>query len=161
MLAPEARQFFPLAWKMFTLALYNYQMKYLFLLLISAAFLFSCSEKKDSNQQTAMDVGRTFIRASLDGNFDAAAPLLLDDAQNKQAFESFRAYFTNLPEAERNQYKTANYDINKYEDINDSTAIINYSNSYMKKPMEIKLVRVTNKWLVDFKYTFSGNLPIN
>jgi hypothetical protein len=47
------------------------------------------------------------------------------------------------------------------EEVNDSTSIINYSNTYMNKPMEIKLVRENKKWVVDFKYTFSGNLPIN
>jgi hypothetical protein len=31
----------------------------------------------------------------------------------------------------------------------------------MKKPMEIKVVRVNKEWKIDFKYTTSGNLPIN
>ena len=66
-----------------------------------------------------------------------------------------------LPEEKRKKYKEASYNINKFEDVNDSTAIINYSNSYMNKPMEIKLVRANKIWAVDFKYTFSGNLPIN
>lgn len=136
-------------------------MRYFLLIFASLITLISCQQKKDNDPTSAMEVGRTFIRASLDGNFKTAEPLILNDPENRQAFESFEKYFEDLPEAQRNQYKTANYNINKYEDINDSTAIINYSNSYMNKPMEIKLVRVDKKWLVDFKYTFSGNLPIN
>gem|GEM_PF-3928667 len=31
----------------------------------------------------------------------------------------------------------------------------------MKKPMEIKLIRTEGNWLVDFKYTIAGNLPID
>jgi hypothetical protein len=27
--------------------------------------------------------------------------------------------------------------------------------------MEIKIIRQTNEWNVDFKYTYSGNLPID
>ena len=48
-----------------------------------------------------------------------------------------------------------------YEDVNDSITIINYSNSYMNKPLEIKVVKEDHKWQVDFKYTYSGNLPID
>ncbi len=121
----------------------------------------ACQSKKTTPGSSAMEVGRSFIRASLDGDFKTAEPLLLPDVENRQAFESFKKYFSDLPESQRNQYKTANYNINKYEDINDSTTIINYSNSYMNKPMEVKLVRIKDNWLVDFKYTVSGNLPIN
>ena len=56
---------------------------------------------------------------------------------------------------------SADYNINKYLDINDSTAIINYSNSYMNKPMEIKLLHQNNEWDVDFKYTYSDSIPNN
>jgi hypothetical protein len=136
-------------------------MKYYSLLFACSILLISCKQKKTESPATAMEVGRSFIRASLDGDFKTAEPLILSDVENRQAFESFKNYFAQLPEAQRNQYKTANYNINKYEDVNDSTTIINYSNSYMNKPMEIKLVRIENKWLVDFKYTVSGNLPIN
>ena len=135
-------------------------MKY-FLLNLSFALVFTACQRKKETSNSAMDVGRTFIRASLDGDFKTAEPLILPDPENNQAFGSFKQYFSELPEAQRQQYKSANYNINKYEDINDSTAIINYSNSFMNKPMEIKLVRTDNKWLVDFKYTVSGNLPIN
>ena len=144
------------------LALQFVTMKYFLLFFSFLIIATACNEKKDSSPATAMDVGRTFIRASLDGDFKTAEPLILSDPENEQAFESFKQYFSELPEAQRAQYKSANYNINKYEDINDSTAIINYSNSFMNKPMEIKLVRADgNKWLVDFKYTVSGNLPIN
>jgi hypothetical protein len=46
-------------------------------------------------------------------------------------------------------------------EVNDSTTVINYSNDYMNKPMEIKVIRSNNEWKVDFKYTYSGNLPID
>lgn len=124
--------------------------------------MYSCSEKKDARPATALDTGREFIRASLDGNFTAAEALLLKDSQNTQLFESYKLYYNRLSQEKKNNYKSASYTINKYEDINDSTTIINYSNSYMNKPMEIKVVKIPgNEWDVDFKYTYSGNLPIN
>ena len=124
--------------------------------------IYSCSEKKEARPATALDTGREFIRASLDGNFTGAEALLLKDSQNIQLFESYKMYYNRLSQEKKNNYKSASYNINKYEDANDSTTIINYSNSYMNKPMEIKVVRNhNNEWGVDFKYTYSGNLPIN
>jgi hypothetical protein len=107
-----------------------------------------------------MDTGREFIRASLDGNFGDAETLLLKDTQNIQLFDSYKTFYKRLPADEKSNYKTASYEINKYLDVNDSTAIINYSNSFMKTPMEIKLVRSNKNWAVDFKYTYAGNVPI-
>lgn len=135
--------------------------------LIAALFvligIFSCNEKekKVNSLNTAMDVGSAFIRNTLDGDLDAASKLLLNDNENQQLFDSYKVSFERLPKEEKKHYKDANYTINKFLEVNDSTTIINYSNDYMKKPMEIKVVRVNKEWKIDFKYTTSGNLPIN
>lgn len=131
----------------------------LFLFLLG--MVYSCSEKKPARPATALDTGREFIRASLDGNFKNAEALLLKDSQNIQLFESYKMYYNRLPEEKKNNYKKASYNINKYADLDDSNTIINYSNSYMNKPMEIKVVNSNKEWNVDFKYTYSGNLPID
>ena len=109
----------------------------------------------------ALDTGRAFIRASLDGDFRTAEQYLLKDSQNIDLFESYKTFYSRLSNEKKSNYKSASYDINKYLDVDDSTTIINYSNSYMKKPMEIKLVRRNGAWSVDFKYISSGNLPID
>ena len=100
-----------------------------------------------------MDTGRDFIRASLDGNFEAANALLLQDQQNMEMFQSYKIFYDKLPADKKKGYKEASYEINKYTDVNDSMSLINYSNSYMHQPMDIKVVRMNGKWLVDFKYT--------
>ncbi|MEJ7627773.1 MAG: hypothetical protein WKF35_12990 [Ferruginibacter sp.] len=130
-------------------------------LLLFTGLIYSCSENKTIRPTTSLDTGREFIRASLDGNFVIAQELLLKDSQNMQLFESYKLYYDRLPQDKKNNYKNASYTINKYSDIDDSTTIINYSNSYMNKPLEIKVVRSNAIWNVDFKYTYSGNLPIN
>ena len=135
-------------------------MRHVFLFLLSAVMFLSCANNTEKHPQTALDTGRDFIRASLDGDFKNAESLLLKDTQNIQLFDSYKAYYERLPADKKNHYKEASYDINKFVDINDSTSIINYSNSFMKKPMEIKLVRVNKVWGVDFKYTYSGNAAI-
>jgi hypothetical protein len=135
-------------------------MKSVFLFILSSILILSCNNNDKKRPQTAMDTGREFIRASLDGNFGDAETLLLKDTQNIQLFDSYKTFYKRLPADEKSNYKTASYEINKYLDVNDSTAIINYSNSFMKTPMEIKLVRSNKNWAVDFKYTYAGNVPI-
>jgi hypothetical protein len=123
--------------------------------------LISCNENKKAKPLTALDTGREFIRASLDGDFENAEEFLLADENNKQFFESYKSYYNRLPKQDKQKYKEASYEINKLMELNDSTVIINYANSYMHKPMEIKIIKKDNKWAVDFTYTSSGNLPIN
>lgn len=128
---------------------------------IGFSLLLACNNNKEIKPETAMDAGRSFIRASLDGDFKTTETLLLKDSENSQLFESYKRTYSNLDETKKKEYKEASYNINKFEELNDSTTIINYSNSYMKKPMEIKLIRTEGNWLVDFKYTIAGNLPID
>jgi hypothetical protein len=131
--------------------------KILLVLFITCSFL-SCSTKNEARPQTALDTGREFIRASLDGNFKTAESLLLKDTQNIQLFERYKSFYSHLPGDQKQKYKEAEYTINKYTDVNDSVSTITYSNSYMNKPMDIKIIRADNTWKVDFKYTYGPGL---
>lgn len=133
-------------------------MKYLFTLFVSLT-LFACNNE-DAYPETAMDTARAFIRSSLDGEFEKAELLLLNDQESVDIFKSYKRYYEKMPAETKMNYKKSNFQINEFLDVNDSTTIINYSNNYMNKPMEIKLVRNQERWKVDFKYTTSGNLPI-
>jgi hypothetical protein len=128
-------------------------------LVLCIVFL-SCGQKHD-RPSTALDTGRAFIRSSLDGDFENAETLLLKDSQNLQLFDYYKTTYNRLSQEKKDRYKASSYNINKYEDLNDSITIINYSNTYLNKPMEIKVVRNDKQWSVDFKYTISGNLPID
>lgn len=129
--------------------------------ILSFFLLYSCNNEKGIRPATALDTGREFIRASLDGDFETTEKLLLKDTQNLQLFESYKMLYERMPAENKKNYKAASYEINKYLDLDDSTTIINYSNSYMNKPMEIKVVRRDKIWSIDFKYISSGNLPID
>ena len=124
------------------------------LLLIQLA---SCKQKEEKQPETALDAGREFIRTSLNGDFDKASTFLLQDAQNEQLFDSYKIFYRKLSPENKKGYKDASYEIHSYTDLDDSTTIINYSNNFMNKPMDIKLVHMNKKWVVDFKYTYSGN----
>ncbi len=122
--------------------------------LLAVILIVSCKHK--GRPTTAMDTGRDFIRATLDGNFDDAGSLLYKDSFNIQYFDSYTQMYDRLPDDEKKNYKNADYTINKYTEQGDTASIINYSNSYMKKPQDIKVVYKNGEWLVDFKYTVSN-----
>lgn len=131
------------------------------LLFITICFFVGCKPSTETSELSALETGRQFIRASLDGNFKIAEPLILKDSINQQQFDRFETFYRKMPEEDRNKYKSSSYEINKFLEVNDSVTIINYSNSFMQKPMEVKLIRIDKSWMVDFKYTASGNLPID
>jgi hypothetical protein len=116
---------------------------------------FSCNEQEENKRPTnAMDVGREFIRTTLDGDFKKAEELLLKDSLNLEMFDKYEKFYANKLTSEVKQgYKKASYNINKLEDVNDSTVIINYSNTYMNKPTNIRIVKRDKLWSVDFEYT--------
>ncbi|UAY51142.1 hypothetical protein [Ferruginibacter albus] len=119
----------------------------------AALFILSCSSKKE-RPTTALDTGRAFIRATLDGDFDEAKTLLYSaDTGNVQLFDLYKMQYERSSGADKNSYKSADIIVNTYNDLNDSTAIINYANSYKKTPLEIKVIKKSGLWQVDFKHT--------
>jgi len=131
-------------------------MKSLLSVLLSLCLLLSCSGGKDKYPETAIDAGRSFIRASLNGDFEKARTFMLTNDENTGYFDSFRRYYDRLPDEEKENYRKASYEINKITEVNDSATLINYSNSYMHKPMDILVVRKEGKWMIDFGYTYRG-----
>jgi hypothetical protein len=131
-------------------------MKSLLSIVLSLCLLLSCSGGKEKYPETALDAGRSFIRASLNGDFEKARTFMLRNDENAGYFDSFRRYYDRLPEQEKENYRKASYEINKITEVNDSATLINYSNSYMHKAMDILVVRKEGKWMIDFRYTYRG-----
>jgi len=133
--------------------------KYLAFVILTAS-IFACNsgdEKKTA--VTDIEVANAFVRGLLDNNFKAAEQYLLKDEINTQIFERFKNQYSHKDKATLEEYKKAYIKVNETSYVTDSIFIFNYSNSYSLKDKTIlKLVRINNKWLVDLKYTFSGNL---
>jgi hypothetical protein len=122
------------------------------------ATLFSCNSSATKTPVTDTDVATTFIRAVLDNDFITAEKYLLNDEANQQYFKSFQQQYKLNPKTELEKYKAADIIVNTLTPLGDSVTIINYSNSYKKEVKKnIKLVRSSGKWLIDFKYTFAVN----
>jgi hypothetical protein len=134
-------------------------MKFTLLLsLICCLAITSCNtEKKSPN--TDIEVAREFIKNILESNFKDAETFVLKEETNLQFFELFKKEFESKSKSELESFKNADIIINEISPISDSVSIINYSNSFKKdNTNKLKMVRVNGQWMVDLKYTFSGNL---
>ncbi len=132
--------------------------KIIFTILISACFFISCnSENKTPHFDDPLQSGREFIEASLKGDYPQAKKYILPDSINLMYFDRAATVYHNMSAPDKQGYKNANIIINPTEKISDSVSVINYSNTYKNQPLKIKMVKTSDKWLVDFKYTFSEN----
>lgn len=132
--------------------------KKIFLPLLLAAVLLACNNKTKKTPVTDVEVATTFVRNLLDNNFIEAEQYLLKDETNNQIFERFKKQYSEKDKAILEKYKEADIIVNETSYLTDSVYIFNYSNSYSRTDKTIlKLLRIDNKWLVDLKYTFSGN----
>ncbi|MFT3749834.1 MAG: DUF4878 domain-containing protein [Agriterribacter sp.] len=129
-----------------------------FIVSLFTIFLFSCSGTDNYKKpDDPLEAGREFIEAALDGDMKKARVFILKDAANERLFDEIEKKYKGFSAEEKAAYKDASIRVNKSQNLNDSTTIINYSNSYKKENNQIKLVKQNNEWWVDFKYTFTGD----
>jgi hypothetical protein len=134
-------------------------MKKITLIATVLLMMMSCSDddrKVDGGApENEVDAARDFIRAALDGKFDEARKLMVDDSINQQDLDvSERLYKERMSPEEKAQYKGASIHIYEAPKVNDSTTIVYYANTYRNQKDSLKVIRRDNKWLVDFKYIF-------
>lgn len=127
-------------------------------------FLSACGneerDRSDATQTTESDVdaARNFIRTALDGRYDKLRPMVLQDSANLALIEITQmAYQSRMSPADKQGYRDASINIHNVETVNDSTTIVNYSNSYKKEKADLKVVRLNGAWLVDFKHSFPAD----
>lgn len=131
------------------------------LLILSLVVFWSCSNDGDgySKPENALDAGRSFIEQSLKGKFNNAKQYMLQDEENSYWLAKWSQEFSKKTEQEKTAFSTASINILEIADVvPDSVTIIHYTNSYKNVPQKIKVIKHENDWVVDFKYTFSGNL---
>jgi Domain of unknown function (DUF4878) len=118
----------------------------------------SCSGPEGFKKpEDALDAAREFVRAVLDGDYKRAELYVLPEEEDMRLFLRYKDYMKNQPEKERLGLKSSSILVNKVEALNDSVSIINYSNSFSKKPIDIMVVKKEGEWWIDFSYTFSGD----
>ncbi len=121
--------------------------------------LLACNTNTKKAPVTDVEVATAFIRDILDNKFKEAEEFLLKDETNRQYFDRFQQNYHTQDKDKLEKYKEADIIVNEVSYITDTVCIFNYSNSYSRtEKTKLKLVRIDNRWLVDLKYTFSGNL---
>jgi len=134
-------------------------MKFFLAAVTFVSVLLSCSGNKEyPRAENAFDAGREFIDGCLKGDFDKASFYMLKDEDNKARLLKLQADYKFKSKSDKQQYHDASINILDDEEVDDHTHIINYKNSYDHIARKVKVILQGNDWLVDFKYTFNGNL---
>jgi Domain of unknown function (DUF4878) len=129
------------------------------LFIFSVILALVACEQERVRPDDALETAREFVRSSLDGDYKWANELLLKDSVNSYELEVLeKKYNTQMSESEKDGFKKASIIIHSVENASDSVVIVNYSNSFKKLPLPLKVVKKDGKWQVDLNYTFTGNL---
>lgn len=133
-------------------------MKKLALFLIVALSIYACQQKRERPAE-ALDTAREFIRSSLDGDYHWARELMIKDSLNLYELDIIeKKYNDEMSKKDKEGYKSSSIIIHSIDNVSDTVVIVNYSNSYKKKQMPVKVIKRDGIWQVDFNYTFTGNL---
>jgi hypothetical protein len=117
------------------------------------------SEADYKKPETDLQAATDFIRFSLNGNFKFARYLLVNDSTNDNYMKMVEEKYKQSSLNKRDSMRNSNINIHEVAVVaKDSLSIVNYSNSYSNKPFKVKVLKQNGDWLIDLKYTFSGNL---
>lgn len=126
----------------------------LFVIFMSVT-LISCMEDEEIKLNDPLNSGRGFIESALKGDYVKADKYLLQDSTNQQYLEGLIDFNKNSNKEERENYRNASIIVDSLVQVSDSVNILYYKNSFKKEASKLKMVRVSNDWLVDFKYSFT------
>ena len=129
-------------------------------LIIFSILLFAGCNSKKELPNTDIEVAKTFVKYVLENDFNEAASLVTNDAVNNSYLKQIeKSQQEKWSKDEVEQYKNADVIIFEVSNVNDTISIINYANSFkVLEKSKVKVVKINGQWMVDLKYTFSGNL---
>lgn len=127
--------------------------------LIGLLYLFLTACKNDDKQkqttsESNIDAARNFIRAALDGKFKEARFFMFNDSVNTNYMDVAERSFQRADQSIKDGYRSSSIRIQKKIDMNDSTTIVIYSNSFKNDHDTLKVLKINNQWLVDLKYLY-------
>ncbi len=126
-----------------------------FVSLIIIATACKSKDKPAGKSENYADAARNFIRAALDGKFSEASSFMLQDSINLNWLEVAERSYEKADQSIKNGYRASSIRIHQpILNVNDSTSIVIFSNSYKNDPDTLKVTRVNGNWLVDLKYLY-------
>lgn len=140
------------------------QKKAYVLLVLLHGFIACNDGDRNANSNSSdndIDAARNFIQAALVGDFDRAKVFMVNDSLNNEHIDAIQRLNERQEKDEKEKYQTASIRIHQNRNVDDSTSIIYYSNSFKNKIDSLKVIKTDGKWLVDFKYIFhkTDSLP--
>ncbi len=121
------------------------------------------NDRSDTTQtsENEVDAARNFIRLALDGKWEDARQLVVDDSLNKAYMDlTQQNYQQRMDLATRTAYRNASIIIKNVDEQSDSVSVVHYANSYRKQDDSVKVVRRGERWLIDLKYSFPATKAV-
>ncbi len=124
---------------------------------IFLCFFLSCTnlQKEYRQADNALDAGREYIQACMEGDFGKAAFYLNPDEKNKQLLGEVEKAYREKDKEGRQQFRLASININQVMEITPAITLIKYSNSFDKIPHTILVIKQKEVWKVDLTNTFN------
>ncbi|MEO7530213.1 MAG: hypothetical protein ABIS69_02340 [Sediminibacterium sp.] len=116
-----------------------------------AFLLFACGGKQQDYRKAddALNAGREYLNATMQGDFSKAAFYALPDATNERALKELEKIYREKDKEGRQQFRTASLNISEVKDLSDSSTEIHYNNSFDKQPHTLWVIKRNGDWLVD------------
>lgn len=99
--------------------------------------------------EDALDAGREYVNACLQGDFSKAAFYIVADEPNHHLLQQTEKSYREKDKEGRQQLRNASINIHEVKDLTDSTTEIHYSNSFDKTTHTLQVVKRDQTWLVD------------
>ncbi len=118
---------------------------------IVTVLLVACGGKQQGYHKAddALDAGREYINACMQGDFSKAAFYVLPGQESDQILKDLEKIYREKDKEGRQQLRTASINISEVKDITDSSSEIHYNFSFDKWPHVLVVIKKDNVWLVD------------
>jgi hypothetical protein len=144
--------------KIFLHVLLNYMNIFKYIVCFILMFSICSCKQQYPPAPTALEGAHEFIDGCLKGDFNKATAYMIDDSENQKDLLKIKRDYDGKSEDQKHAYALASIIISEDATLNDTIHVIDYKNSYDQFARKVKVIKRNNKWLVDFKYTFNGNL---
>ena len=131
-------------------------------LISSFLFLLMACNNSDKDAGTKsdndMDAARNFLDAALKGDYKDASSYMLKDSANLEYLNVTQRSYQRLSPEEKAKLKAASLRFFDTKQLNDSTTVTVFANSYKNDKDTLRIVKANGQWLVDLKYLFEHDM---
>src|SRR5690242_9129997 len=133
-------------------------------LALISSFLFllmACTNNSDTEEKKSdndMDAARNFLEAALKGDYKDASRYMLKDSANLEYLNVTERGYQRLSADEKSKLKGASLRFFDTQQVNDSTTITIFANSYKNDKDTLRILKTSGQWLVDLKYLFEHDM---